>query len=247
MKLEIYSDKTETSREAANKAAFLLDRVIEEKGKATVVMATGMSQLDFIRFLIEEHSVDWSKVELFHLDEYVGLTDDHPASLRHFLKKHFLNRVSPGEVHFVKGESDDPEAECDRLNELIESKTIDVSLVGIGENGHLAFNDPPADFETEKPFIVVELDQKCREQQVGEGWFETVEEVPERAISMSINQIMESKGIVCTVPAKRKAKAVKNCFEGEITPECPASILRKHENTYVYLDEESSSLLDRNE
>lgn len=243
MELEVYSDKIETSKKAAEKAEAILNRVIFEKGEATFVIATGLSQLDFIRFLTEESSVDWTKTELFHLDEYIGLPPEHPASFRQYLKKHFLEKVTPGKVHLIKGDADDPEAECDRLNELMDTVNVDVSFVGIGENGHLAFNDPPADFNTEKPYIIVELDKKCREQQVGEGWFEDIVDVPQKAISMSIQQIMKSDNIICTVPKQRKAKAVKACFEGEVSPDCPASILRRNENAFVYLDKESASLL----
>jgi glucosamine-6-phosphate deaminase len=169
----------------------------------------------------------------------------HPASFRRYLKERLVDVVHPGRVHFIQGEVADPAAECRRINAIIAQDTIDVAFVGIGENGHLAFNDPPADFDSEVPYIIVELDEACRRQQLGEGWFASLEEVPTTAISMSIQQIMKSGAIICTVPDKRKARAVKQCFEGEISPIHPASILRKHANAFVYLDEDAASLLSQ--
>jgi glucosamine-6-phosphate deaminase len=180
---------------------------------------------------------------MYHLDEYIGFSEAHPASFRRYLKERFVDVVQPGTVHFVLGEAADPAAECLRLNDIISQDIIDVAFVGIGENGHLAFNDPPADFDTEQPFIIVKLDDACRQQQLGEGWFGSLEEVPTTAISMSIQQIMKSKAIICTVPDERKARAVKQCFEGDVSPMHPASILRKHPKAFVYLDEPAASLL----
>jgi glucosamine-6-phosphate deaminase len=180
---------------------------------------------------------------MFHLDEYVGLPETHPASFRKYLKERLINKVHPGNVHLIKGDAKSPESECERLGKIIIQKEIDVAFVGIGENGHLAFNDPPADFDTKKPYLVVELDDACRKQQLGEGWFKSFDDVPKRAISMSINQIMESKNIICTVPDSRKAQAVKDCLEGDITPDNPASILRNHESAFLFLDKNSAKLL----
>jgi glucosamine-6-phosphate deaminase len=177
------------------------------------------------------------------LDEYIGMGADHPASFRRYLKERLVDVVHPGLVHLIQGEGDDPAAECRRINHIISQDKIDVAFVGIGENGHLAFNDPPADFDTEEPYIVVELDDACRQQQFGEGWFASLEEVPDTAISMSIYQIMKSDAIICTVPDKRKARAAQQCFEGEISPLHPASILRKHPRVFVYLDDDAGSLL----
>jgi len=188
-------------------------------------------------------AVDWSKTSMFHLDEYIGITENHPASFRKYLKEKLINKVHPGAICLVKGDAEDPELECERLNRIISKKEIDVSFVGIGENGHLAFNDPPADFNTEKLYIVVELDEACRRQQLGEGWFNSLNEVPHKAISMSIKQIMKSRNIICTVPDARKAQAVKDCLEGTISPEHPASILRKHKKVFVFLDKDSAKLL----
>lgn len=207
-------------------------------------MATGTSQFEFLENLTKITSIDWGKTTMFHLDEYVGLSENHPASFRRYLKDWFISKVYPGHIHLIEGDVEDPEKECERLNGIISQKEIDVEFVGIGENGHLAFNDPPADFNTEKPYIIVELDDACRRQQLGEGWFKSVDDVPKQAISMSVKQIMKSKHIICTVPDKRKAKAVKNCFKGdEILPDCPASILKKHKNCFVFFDEESSIYL----
>ena len=182
---------------------------------------------------------------MFHLDEYIGLPEHHNASFRKYLKERLVDKVNPGKVHLIKGDARDPEKECNRMSWLISQEDIDIAFVGIGENGHLAFNDPPADFETEKPYIIVDLDQKCREQQVGEGWFQNIEEVPDQAISMSIKQILKSKNIICVVPDKRKAEAVRNCLSpnAPVSPMHPASILKTHPHTWVFLDEKSASLL----
>ncbi|HDN84788.1 MAG TPA: glucosamine-6-phosphate deaminase, partial [Candidatus Aerophobetes bacterium] len=174
-----------------------------------------------------------------------GIPEDHPASFRRYLRERLIDKVHPGIVYLINGDARDPEKECQRLNKIISEREIDVAFVGIGENGHLAFNDPPADFETEKPYIIVELDEACRRQQLGEGWFKSLDEVPKRAISMSIKQIMKSKNIICTVPDERKARAVKNCLEGEVSPYYPASILRKHKSVFLFLDKDSAKLLKK--
>ena len=244
MHLEIFPNKESLSAAAAKKAADILTKTIQKKGRATFIAATGASQFEFLENLTNISSIDWSKITMFHLDEYVGLPETHPASFRKYLKERLINKVNPGNVHLIKGDAKSPELECEHLNKIIKQKEIDVAFVGIGENGHLAFNDPPADFDTNKPYIVVNLDDACRKQQVGEGWFENLEEVPKLAISMSIYQIMKSKNIICTVPDKRKAKAVKNCLEKEISPLYPASILRKHSRVYFYLDKNSASLIN---
>jgi len=182
---------------------------------------------------------------MFHLDEYVGLGIEHPASFRRYLQERLVDRVHPGQVHFVQGDAPDPQGEIARLGSLISAGGIDLALVGIGENGHLAFNDPPADFETEQPFLIIELDTACRQQQVGEGWFKGIAEVPARAMSMSVRQIMKSEAIICTVPDRRKAQAVRDCLsEGApVSPLHPASILKQHPNVFVYLDRDAGSLL----
>ena len=244
MKVKMFETKEEMGKVAAKEAGIILTSTIKEKGGAVFVAATGASQFEFLETLTSLPSVDWSKTTMFHLDEYIGITENHPASFRKYLKEKLINKVHPRAVYLVKGDAEDPELECERLNRIISRKEIDVSLVGIGENGHLAFNDPPADFDTERSYIVVELDEACRRQQLDEGWFNSLNEVPHKAISMSIKQIMKSKNIICTVPDARKAQAVKDCLEGTISPEHPASILRKHKKVFVFLDKDSARLLD---
>jgi glucosamine-6-phosphate deaminase len=243
MKVEIFNSREELGRAAAQDAAALIQQTINERGEAFIVAATGASQFEFLDSLTQNQSIDWSKVTFFHLDEYEGLPDSHPASFRKYLKERIVDRVTPRAFHFITGDTPDVVQECRRLNDLISSNTIDVAFVGIGENGHLAFNDPPADFETQDPYIVVELNEACRRQQVGEGWFSSVEDVPTRAISMSIQQILKARRVLCVVPDQRKAEAVRNCLELEVGPLRPASILQRHEHTTIYLDQQSASLL----
>ena len=243
--VKVYENKNSMGKAAAEEAAKILVDAIRKKGKATFIAATGASQFEFLENLTSISSIDWSKTSMFHLDEYVGLPETHPASFIRYLKERLINKVHPGNVYLIRGDAKSPELECERLGKIIIQKEIDVAFVGIGENGHLAFNDPPADFDTEKPYLVVNLDDACRKQQLGEGWFKSFDEVPKKAISMSIHQIMKSKNIICTVPDKRKAKAVKNCLEEEISPLYPASILRKNPQVYFYLDKYSASLINK--
>jgi glucosamine-6-phosphate deaminase len=245
VEIDVLASKAEMAQVAAAKAAELLKGGIARNGHATFVAATGASQFEFLEHLTLDAGIDWSRTTMFHLDEYVGLPETHPASFRRYLKERLVERVHPGEVHLIQGDVPDPQVECERLNRLIAGHEVDVAFVGIGENGHLAFNDPPADFEVEDAYIVVELDEACRRQQLGEGWFASLDAVPRRAISMSIRQIMKSEAIVCTVPERRKAQAVRGCLTGEVSPLHPASILRQHERAYVFLDTEAASLLDR--
>jgi glucosamine-6-phosphate deaminase len=242
MEINISKNVHELGREAGMAAAELIRNAIAEKGYANVILATGTSQFETLKQLVEE-DVDWSKVVMFHLDEYIGLPQTAKASFRKYLKERFLAKVAPLKAqHLIDGEND-AEAECERLGVLITNHPIDLALVGVGENGHLAFNDPPADFHTAKPYLVVNLDEQCRRQQLAEGWFETFDDVPTQAISMSIKQIMKSKNIICSVPERRKAAAVKNCLEKPVDNNYPASILRVHPNCYYYLDETSASML----
>jgi len=243
VKIEVFKTRAECGAAAADRGAEILKQAIADKGRASFIVATGASQFDFMKALTQQAGIEWHKTTMYHLDEYIGFSADHPASFRRYLKERLVSVVHPGTVHFILGEAADPAAECRRMNDIISRDKIDVAFVGIGENGHLAFNDPPADFDTELPYIIVELDEACRQQQFGEGWFSSLEEVPQTAISMSIKQIMKSAAIICTVPDERKARAVKQCFEGAISPMHPASILRKHPDTYVYLDEPAASLL----
>ena len=240
----IYRTKQEMGVASARQAAAAIKDAIENKAGANIILATGTSQIETLKNLVEAGGIDWSKVAMFHLDEYIGLGADHPASFRKYLKGRFVDRVkSLGSANFVNGDADNAQKECRRLGDIIARHPIDVALIGIGENGHLAFNDPPADFETEEAFIIVELDERCRKQQLGEGWFETLEHVPMRAISMSITQIMKSACLIVSVPEKRKAEAVKNALEGPVTNMCPASILQQHDNCKIFMDEDAASLL----
>jgi glucosamine-6-phosphate deaminase len=241
MKIEIFDTVHELGKAAGIQAAQLIRAATKTKGAANIILATGTSQFEVLKQLINA-DIDWSKVTMFHLDEYIGLPITHPASFRKYLLERFISKVSVKEVYLINGETD-PQQECERLGEHILQHPMDVALVGIGENGHLAFNDPPADFETGKPYIIVELDEACRAQQMNEGWFNSIDDVPQKAISMSVKQIMRSKNIICSVPGKRKATAVKNCLEHSITNLYPASILQSHNNCIIYLDKDSASLL----
>jgi glucosamine-6-phosphate deaminase len=245
MDISVFPNRAKMGRAAAAKAAELLKDALAHTGHATFVAATGASQFEFLEALTSTPDVDWSRTTMFHLDEYIGLPEDHPASFRRYLKERLIRHVHPGTVHLIQGDAPDPVAECKRINRLIAAHPVDVAFVGIGENGHLAFNDPPADFEIDDPTIIVELDEACRRQQLGEGWFDSLDDVPHRAISMSVKQIMEARAIVCTVPERRKAQAARDCFAGDVTPLHPASILRRHAHAYVFLDTDAASLLER--
>ena len=238
------NDVRDLGRRAAADAADRIRRAIRDRGRANIVVATGASQFEVLAALVAAAEIDWGRVCGFHLDEYVDLPLSHPASFRRYLKERLVDRVPLGEFHFVNGEVD-PEAECRRLGDLIRQCPIDVALVGIGENGHLAFNDPPADFQTEESYLVVQLDEACRRQQLGEGWFPNFDAVPQHAISMSIRQIMKSRAIICSVPDRRKAAAVRAALEGPVTPEVPASILQRHADATIYLDPPAASLLEQ--
>lgn len=240
MEIIISETKQILGESAAQLGAELINKAILQNGKANIIVATGASQFEMLNQLIKE-DINWSLVTAFHLDEYIGISETHPASFRKYLKERFVDQVNLKEFNYVDGSSD-PYEECIRLGKLISQHPVDVAFVGIGENGHLAFNDPPADFETEEPYLVVSLDEACRRQQLGEGWFPTFNDVPEKAISMSVKQIMKSKAIICSVPDKRKAIAVRDTLKKEISPDCPASILRNHANTVMFLDKESASL-----
>ena len=241
MEIQVLDTKEMCGLAAADTACEVLEKALAGKEHACFIAATGVSQFDFLKALTGKRSIDWKRTTMYHLDEYIGLPSDHPASFRRYLQERLIDPAKPGKVHLIQGDAEDPYAECGRLNALFPREGIDVAFLGIGENGHLAFNDPPADFETEEPYIVVELNEACRQQQLGEGWFATLEEVPRRAISMSIRQILKAGTIICTAPDKRKAEAVKHCLEGEISANHPASILRRHPNVFMYLDRDSAS------
>ena len=245
MDLHIFESKAGMGAAAAQRVVELLKGAISERGVANVILATGVSQFEMLAQLVQQ-DIDWSKVTAFHLDEYIGLPELHPASFRNYLQARFVDKVPTlKQFHFVNGEAADPQAECDRVGALISACSIDVACIGIGENGHIAFNDPPADFETESPYLVVDLDEACRRQQLGEGWFPTLNDVPAQAISMSVRQIMKSVAIVCTVPDARKATAVKNSVQGAVSNLIPASILQHHPHCAMFMDTDSAALLSK--
>lgn len=241
MNLLIKNSKEECGKDAARLGMELIKQALAKKGTANVIFATGAAQFEMLRELVTL-PIEWKAVNGFHLDEYIGLSINHKASFRKFLKERFVDLAHPGNFNYINGETDAAQ-ECKRLNDLILKHPIDLAFVGIGENSHLAFNDPPADFNIEDPYIQVTLDEACRKQQMGEGWFKTFDEVPKKAISMSIKHILKSENIIAVVPELRKAKAVQLTLESEINPNVPASALRKHAKTTLFLDRESSSLL----
>ena len=247
MNIVISDTKYELGKKAGLLAAELIRETIAEKGFANIILATGTSQFQTLEQLIKEENIDWEKVTMFHLDEFIGLPLAHAASFRKYLKERFLDKVVElNAVYLINGEGNVAE-EIVNLNSIISQHPIDVALVGIGENGHLAFNDPPADFENENPYHVVNLDEPCRMQQMGEGWFASLEEVPLQAISMTVKQIMKSRHIVCSVPDERKALAVRNSLLQEVSNIYPASILQNHTHCTFFLDKSSASLLPEKE
>jgi glucosamine-6-phosphate deaminase len=243
MLLRVFSDKAALGRAAAEQAATAIRRAIAERGRARIIAATAASQLEFLDALTKADRIDWTRVEAFHLDEYVGLPVTHPGSFRKMLIEQLVNKTGITKYHLLDGDAADPSVVVREVGKQLASAPIDIAFLGIGENGHIAFNDPPADFDTEDPYIIVNLDEACRQQQVGEAWFADISQVPKRALSMSARQILKAREILAVVPDKRKAQAVKACFEGEISPMAPASILRRHSDATVYLDKNSASLL----
>jgi glucosamine-6-phosphate deaminase len=243
MQLRIFRDKSLLSQAAAEQAANAIRRAVGDHGRARIVAATAASQIEFLDALTQASGIDWARVEAFHLDEYIGLPVTHPGSFRKMLLEQLIQKTGIVKYHLLDGDANDPAAVARRVGKKLAAASIDIAFLGIGENGHVAFNDPPADFEIEQPYIVVDLDEACRQQQVGEAWFANISQVPKRALSMSVRQILKAKEILAVVPDQRKAQAVKACFEGEISPMAPASILRTHPNATVYLDKNSASML----
>ncbi len=242
MIVRVFEDKLSLSAAAAAHVASVIRGAVRERGTARIVVATGASQLEFLGALTKSENIDWQHVEMFHLDEYIGLPITHPASFCKYLLERLIRKTGITQYHLLDGTAN-PSEVTRRIGDLLQSASVDVTFAGIGENGHLAFNDPPADFQTQDPYLIVNLDEACRRQQVAEGWFANVSEVPTQAISMSICQILKAKEIVSIVPDARKAAAVQRCFEGEISPLAPASILRTHPAATIYLDWDSASLL----
>jgi glucosamine-6-phosphate deaminase len=245
MLLRVFSDKVSLGRAAAEQAATAIQRALAERGRARIIAATGASQFEFLAELTKTKTpqIAWAKVEGFHLDEYIGLPATHPASFRKILLERLVSPTGIVNFHFIEGDATDPSVIVREVGKQLASAPIDIAFLGIGENCHIAFNDPPADFTTEDPYLIVNLDEACRRQQVGEGWFADLSRVPTRAVSMSARQILKAKELLVVVPDTRKAQAVKMCVEGEISPMAPASILRRHPNVTVYLDKHSAALL----
>ena len=239
MYIQIFPDSAALGSAAAKKAAAILNESIQTRGTARLILSTGMSQFDTLSALVAE-PVDWSRVELFHLDEYIGLPLSHPASFRRYLLDRFISKVSLKSVHLVDGEGD-AAAQIALLNAAISSAPPDLGLIGIGENGHIAFNDPPADFDTGEPYIIVNLDENCKKQQVGEGWFPDPDHVPAQAISMSVRQILRCGTIISCVPHAVKATAVRLTLEQDISNRIPATALKKHPDVTLFLDEASAA------
>ena len=242
MTIKVFSSKAELAQSAANEAVAAIREAISLRGEARIIAATGASQFEFLDALTKASGIDWSRVEMFHLDEYVGMSGQAPASFCRYLRERLIDKVGLKRYHLLDG-AQAPAAVIERVSAEIRKAPIDIAFVGVGENGHLAFNDPPADFDTEEAYIVVNLDEACRKQQLGEGWFPTLADVPRQAISMTIRQIMKSNEILCIAPDARKANAIRACFNGKVSPMAPASILQSHPNTMVYLDDNSAALL----
>ena len=241
--VKVFATKNDLGKAAAESVAERLTKTIAEKGFANLILATGASQFEFLEHP-QKQTIDWKKITVFHLDEYKDLPITHPASFRKYLKERILDKVQPKEIHYLEGDAEDIDAEVQRYEELLKNHPVDVACIGIGENGHIAFNDPPvADFNDPKLVKVVELDDACRKQQWGEGWFPSFEDVPSHALSLTIPAIMRCKHISCVVPDARKAEAVYNALNGEVATACPATILRTHSDGILYLDEGAASKL----
>jgi len=243
MLLKVFNDKAALGNAAAAQAASAIRGAIAQHGRARIIAATAASQFEFLDALTRTKEIDWARVEAFHLDEYVGLPITHPGSFRKMLLEQLVRKTGIKSYHLLDGDAAELSQVLRRVGSDLASAPIDIAFLGIGENGHIAFNDPPADFDAEEPYIIVNLDEACRQQQVGEAWFANISQVPKNAISMSVRQILKAREILAVVPDTRKARAVKACFEGDISPLAPASILRTHPNATVYLDRNSASLL----
>ena len=241
MKLIVSTTKEELGQKSAAQAAALINKAIAENGSARILLSTGASQFPFFEEFVKA-DIDWSRVEMFHLDEYVGISEEHPASFKRYLLDRFVNKVNPAKAHLING-LEDPKKTIAELTALLEEKPVDVGLIGIGENGHIAFNDPPADFDSKEAYRVVTLDERCLQQQIGEGWFKSVEETYKQAISMTAPQIMKCKTIISVVPYKVKAEAIYNTLKNDVTPMVPATLLKRHADCTVYCDADSASLL----
>ena len=239
MFITISKTAEELGRNAAAFTAQKLREAIAANGEARLLLSTGASQLTTIEPLLQE-DVDWSKVTMFHLDEYVGLPETHIASFRKYLRERFISKINLKAAHLVDGDASSIPA----LAAVLREKPIDIGLIGIGENAHIAFNDPPADFDTKEAYIVVDLDEACKRQQVGEGWFATLGDVPKQAISMTTFQIMQCKTILSCVPFGVKANAVRDTLHSGLTNKVPATLLKTHCDWHLYIDAESASKIE---
>ena len=240
--IRVFSDKAEMAKAAALRVAESMKNLLAENAAIRLLAATGTSQLDFLNALAEQPDIEWQRVELFHLDEYVGIGVEHPASFARYIKERVVEPLGIRKYHLLNGLRE-PHELTREMSANLSTKPVHLVFCGIGENGHLAFNDPPADFEAAEPYIVVDLDERCRQQQVGEGWFRSVEDVPRRAITISIPWLLKAGEIICVVPDRRKAEAVKACLEGPLSPMAPGSILRVHPKAHIFLDQDSAALL----
>lgn len=244
MRVTICEDKKDLGREAAKTGAEEIRSTIARKGSANIAFVTGTSQIQTLKNLASEKDIDWSKVNVFFLDEYIGIPKNHKASSYNFLNDHFLSFLpNIGTIHRIDGNEDNVDSTLKSLNEKMREYPLDVAFVCIGENGHLALNDPPADLNTKDPYIAVELEKRSRKQQVNEGWFSNFEEVPQRAITMSVREIMSSEHIICSCPDQRKAKAVAMAVFDDITPAAPCAMLRNGRDVHLFLDRQSDCLI----
>ncbi len=239
-----FETRAEMGEYAAKEAAKEINRQIAEKGTINMIFAAAPSQNDFLASLIKDETIDWSKINAFHMDEYIGLAADAPQGFGNFLKNAIFGKVPFKSVNYIDCTAVDPEAECVRYSELLKANKCDIIIMGIGENGHIAFNDPHvADFNDEKVVKVVSLDETCRMQQVNDGCFAKIDDVPKFALTLTIPTLVAAESVFCIVPVKTKANAVKNTILGEVGEACPATILRKHDNATLYLDADSASLI----
>ena len=245
MPVEIYDSNQAMGSAAARDLAEILRRTVAQQQLASLIVATGNSQLTFFEALRRERGVPWSRITVFHMDEYLGMSAEHPASFRRFIREKLTDVVGPRAFYGITGDTEDVEAELDRYASLLRNHEPIACVLGFGENGHLAFNDPPADFDTDRTIQVVTLAESARRQQVGEGHFCTLDEVPKRAITLTVPALLERPHILAVVPEKRKARAVREALEGPVTRDCPASVLRTVDHVRLYLDRDSSSLLDQ--
>jgi glucosamine-6-phosphate deaminase len=244
--VRVHETGDDLARDAAAEAADTISAAIAARGTAHVMFATGNSQLAFLDALTARDDVDWSNLVGYHMDEYVGIDADHPASFRRYLRERIVDRVHPQRFHYLVGDSPDPAGECARYASLLAGHRLDLCCLGIGENGHLAFNDPPvADFDDPEKVKVVELDERCRRQQVGEGHFPTIEAVPPRAITVTIPGLLAARRVLAVVPEARKRGPVLVALTGPVSTDCPASILRTQPHVLLELDAESAAGLDR--